>query len=962
MKKAFKIIGIVILVLLGSLLAIPYFCKDEIKNAVVEEVSNTLNAKLYLNDFSMGFFSNFPNATITLENVGIVGVDSFANDTLLNVDRLDAVINLASLFKDSYEINKIAILNPSVRAFVNADSMANWDIVKPDTSVVEEEEEASAPIKLNLNKFTIENLKVSYRSVPDSMFAAVKGLNLNLKGDIALDLEALANIEELKLIVDKIIYMDKPSSTRALLEKVDIDFTGKLDKVTKMKLLLGVDSVSYGQSGIPYLKKAQLKADIGMNVDLDSSKFTFAENYVQLNEIQAKFEGFVHLVDSLTTDMDVKLSTPAIDFKQILSLIPAIYSKEFESIQTSGNVSLNALAKGRLCGDTLPMIDATLKIADAMFKYPDLPSSMNNINIEANVKNPGGITDSTSVIVPKFGFTMAGNPFALTLGLKTPVSDPDFAVTADGTINLGSIKDVIYLDSMDLKGILTAALKANGRMSYIDQKLYEKCAVNGDLKLNDFVLQMPSLDYDVKVNEAQLGFTTQNVGLKANLAIGKSDFLLNGSLQNFIQYVMRGETIAGNLSVKSNLIDTNELLGTSEDADVKEEEVKTDTASAVVIPNNINFNLDLAVDQLKYGAINLNKLVGRVGVNNSIAQIHSLTANTMGGNVAVAGSYNTKDTLNPIVDVNMIVKNMSISEVFTKVKTAKKLVPLLSDAEGNFSMNMDFVSKMDETLSPILNTINAKGKFNTQAVTLKNTEVFNKIADKVNMKELKNPKLKNLNISFTIKDGRLMTNPFETSVSSAILNVSGSSGLDQTLDFVSTIKVPKGISNTVDMAFDVLIGGTFKQPKVSFSVASMVEQVKEKVIEKVDEAKQKAIAEAKAQKEKLVAVAKTEKEKLVTAARASADKVLAKAQAQSDSLMAKANNPLAKAAAKKTSDAVMAKAKTQANKIVSDAESKGDKLVSEAEKKGDKLISDAEQKSDAAIQKASDAKVPGSKN
>ena len=78
-----------------------------------------------------------------------------------------------------------------------ADSLANWDIMKEDTTeIVEEEEENSAPIRLNVNKFTVENLKASYRSIPDSMFAAVNGVNLNLKGDLSLDLETLANIEE----------------------------------------------------------------------------------------------------------------------------------------------------------------------------------------------------------------------------------------------------------------------------------------------------------------------------------------------------------------------------------------------------------------------------------------------------------------------------------------------------------------------------------------------------------------------------------------------------------------------------------------------------------------------------------------------------------------------------------------------------------------------------------------------
>lgn len=937
--KVIKVLGVVLLLFLGVLFVLPYFFKDKVKEIIETETSSLLNAQLYIGDFSLGFFSNFPNATITLKDFGLVGVDSFANDTLLDVEKLNAVVNLTSLFKDSYKISKIELVRPTLNAIVNADSLANWDIVVEDSLEVMEEEE-SAPLKLNLKKFTVEDLKVTYASIPDSMSAAVENVDLNLKGDLAFDIETLADIKELKLIVDKIVYEDNTTSgTKAVLENVDLDFNGKVsDRTSKLKLLLGVDSISVAMAGVPYLNKAVLNADIDMEADLDSSKFVFADNYLKLNEIQANFEGFVQIIDSLTTNMDIKLKTPSIDFKQILSLIPAIYSKEFETIQTSGAVSLNAVAKGIMQGDTLPMIDADLKITDAMFKYPDLPSSMKQINIDAKVTNPGGATDLTEVNVSKFNFTMAENPFAMTLDIKTPVSDPDFSVSANGVINLGTIKDVIHLEDLDLKGILTAALKANGKMSYVDNERYELFSIDGDLKMNEFVLKTPSLDYDVKINEADLGFTSQYLNMNADIALGGSDLALSGKVQNFIQYVMRGETLKGNMNIKSKLLDTNELLGASEDVDSEE---PVDESSSVAVPANLDFAVNLAVDQLKYGAINIQSMMGDLYVKDAVAQIKSLSANTMGGSVNVAGKYDTKDTLNPNVDVNLNVKNMNISEVFSKVRTAKKMVPLLSDAEGKFSMNMDFASKMDATLSPVMNTINAKGKFMTKEVALKNAKVFNAIADKVKLSALNDPKLKDVSISFAIKDGRLYADPFETKVSTAILNFSGSSGLDKTLDYVSTIKMPKSISNAVDMAFDLKIGGTFKDPKFTFSVASMVEQVKEKVTEVMDQAKQKAIAEATAQKEKLVAAAKASKEKMVSTAKISADKVIAEAEAQAAALQAKATNPIAKAAAKKSGDALISKARTQANKIIADAEANGNKMITDAETKGDAMIKKA---------------------
>lgn len=313
----------------------------------------------------------------------------------------------------------------------------------------------------------------------------------------------------------------------------------------------------------------------------------------------------------------------------------------------------------------------------------------------------------------------------------------------------------------------------------------------------------------------------------------------------------------------------------------------------------------------------------------------------MGGSLGMSGKYDTQDTLNPKIDVKMDVKEMVINEVFSTVETAKKIVPLFSDAEGKFSMSMDLKSNMDASLTPIMNTINAKGVFNSKDISLSNVEAFSALAEKTGMDLFKKPNLKDLNIVFEIKDGRLHIDPFETLISMTKLNVSGSSGLDQTLDYVAKIQLPENVSKVIDLIFDMKVEGTFAKPKISFGASSIKEQVKEKVTEVVDKAKEAAIAAAQEQKAKLIAAAQEHKTKLVAAAQENSDKLVAKAEAERDKNVANAKNPIAKAAAQKAGDALVKKTKEQGAKMVSDAEKSGDKLVSEAEKQGNALIEKA---------------------
>ena len=45
-------------------------------------------------------------------------------------------------------------------------------------------------------------------------------------------------------------------------------------------------------------------------------------------------------------DMDIKFNCKQTEFKSLLSLVPAVYAKDFASVKTAGKLSLNGFAKG----------------------------------------------------------------------------------------------------------------------------------------------------------------------------------------------------------------------------------------------------------------------------------------------------------------------------------------------------------------------------------------------------------------------------------------------------------------------------------------------------------------------------------------------------------------------------------------------------------------------------------------
>jgi uncharacterized protein involved in outer membrane biogenesis len=140
MKKRKKIIltaALLTLIFIGALLAAPLFFKEDIKKLVIKEANENLNARVYFGDVGLSFIRNFPNATISVSDFGIVGKGVFAKDTLAQGKSFKLVVDLWSIISGGDPtIKKIALDKPTINVIVLKDGTANYDITLPDPAPV----------------------------------------------------------------------------------------------------------------------------------------------------------------------------------------------------------------------------------------------------------------------------------------------------------------------------------------------------------------------------------------------------------------------------------------------------------------------------------------------------------------------------------------------------------------------------------------------------------------------------------------------------------------------------------------------------------------------------------------------------------------------------------------------------------------------------------------------------------
>lgn len=893
MKKFAKITGIVLACLLGVLIVVPIAFQGKIKEIVISEGNKLLNAEFGFDDLSISLFREFPKASVGLEGFWLKGVGDFAADTLVRAGDAEVAVNVMSIFGNSgFDITKILLKDTYVKAIVLEDGRPNWDVMKPSDEEEEEDTTASS-FRILLKKVTVDNLNIIYDDREGGMYADIADFNATCSGDMAAD-------------------------------------------NTLLDLQASIAALTFRMDGVPLLSKVRMEADLNVDADLANSKFTLKENSLSINAIRAAIDGWVAMPEGAPMDMDIRLNTSDINFKEILSLIPAIYAKDFADLKAEGNVSLQAFAKGKLEGDSIvPQFEAALKVNDGNFRYPALPAGIDDIQVLAKVSNPGGDIDLTEVDVEQFSLQMLDNPFSITAQVKTPISDPDFAVAAKGTLDLGEVKNVYPLEDMALNGVLKANMSLGGRLSYLDNEQYERFAANGDISLRNMQLQMEGIP-EVKIEKSTLSFTPRYLNLsETQVLIGENDLTADCRFENYMAFALKGKTLKGQLNLKSRHMNLNDFMGSDEEEVAEEQPTEQENTApeaeeeggVIVVPENIDFNMNVDMAEIIFNEINLRDLKGQLKVKDGTADMSNLSANTMGGSVVINGAYSTAQTPNePKLDAAFALNELSFAQTFKELALIQKMAPIFENLGGNFSGKIAVDTKLDSVMSPQLSTLTANGSLNTRNLNLSGVDIIDKIADATKREELKNITVKDLNVDFTIKDGRIATKPFDIKMGTTTLSLNGTTGLDQTIDYAGKLKLPEGAAKGIS-TIDLKIGGKFSSPKITIDTQSMAKQAASAATDKA--------LEAVGQKLGIdISNAEKQKEELVKTAQQAALKLVTEAEKQKAALVEKAgSNTIKKLAAEKAGDALVAEAKKQGDKLIAEAEKKGDELIEKAKNK-----------------------------
>ncbi len=946
MKKFLKITGISVAILLALLIILPIAFKGKIVEQVKMAINENVHAEVDFDSFRISLLRNFPDVSFRLNGLKVIGVDEFQGDTLASVGSFFVSVNLMSIFSDDgYEIKTIRIDDPRLLLKVMPDGTANWDIaVVPDEEEEPEEEppaEADLDFKVALQRLQINNAHIIYDDREMNMYSRIQNFNHTLRGDFTAD------------------------------------FTSLSIRNTTIESLL----VRFG--GIPYLSgvSAALTADI--DADLDAFEFTFRDNNLQLNELMLVFEGRFAMPDNVMF-MDFTFSSPQTAFRSFLSMVPAIYAKDFEDLQTEGTLSFNGHVKGAYDEFQIPGFGLDVMVEDGMFRYPDLPAAVSDVNINTRIFNPGGDADLTQVDVDRFSLNFAGNPVDFRMKLRTPVSDPDIDASLSGRVDLDNVKDFYPLEEGEtLTGMVESNMEARGQLSSIENQRYDDFLFTGTFLLNNFRYESNDFPEGVEIETADLRFSPRYAQLQSfTMRTGESDLSASGRIDNMLGFVLSDEMLMGRFETHSSFFNLNPFMAEAPEEQPGEE--KPMELSAIEVPANIDFALQSRFDRILFGELEITNARGGITIADQVVRMDNLHMNMLEGTLALNGAYNARNINQPEIDFDLDITGFDIQQTFQTFNTFQVIAPIGERASGLFSAGLNLSTALDYKLDPDLGTLAGGGNFRSNALVVENSPALVGLAENLKMDMFRELNVRDVNISFIFEDGRVNVEPFDIQFGSSRASLAGHHGFDQSINYQMNMAIPRaefgeaanqvinnlaaqaaGVGLDIEPSETVNIGanitGTVNDPQISVSLAQTAEDTRQQVKdaiedavgeiwdeaqeeaeEVIDDAKDQAQEELERRAAQVIDEAEQQARQIRREAKRAADKIRSEAREQAQRMEDEASGPIAKAAARRAGQEVIQSADQRADQLENEADNRAQNLIDEAREQADRIRTEEE--------------------
>ena len=490
MKKLLKILAIYLCSIVGvSVIAVCIvvwfvFTPAKLTPIVKSYIPAFVTCQTELDTVDLTFFSTFPHFGLRLNNLALINpMDGAPSDTVAYIKSLVATVDVNEYLTNSnIVINGVYVDNTFASIYVNADSVANYDVFVTDTTDVEDTSSAMPFNQLNIKEVKLTNISASYTDVPSHLNASIQ--NINLDANVLMEGDDITT--DLNLKTGAIDFaMTDSTQLIASLGAFDAEFSGNLASYNRLNgtAKCTFHDVSAVMDSTRYADSLLVSAVMPLDLTLDTTKIVLDKALFAIEQHQISVTGNAEVGDDIR--MDLNFSTNEINLPALFKLVPEEMLKEYlDGITVDGDLQLSGNVRGIMNDTLMPLVSADATYSKGSVVVEGLGHDL--YDVEANVHADIDLNDekNSAVKIHSVSAKTGKSMVSISGDIQDLLNKMIFDIKANARVSLLDVKNEIPEDVF-VTGWVDAVATVKCDMDALTNVDLKRIHANGTVNLSD---------------------------------------------------------------------------------------------------------------------------------------------------------------------------------------------------------------------------------------------------------------------------------------------------------------------------------------------------------------------------------------------------------------------------------------------------------------------------------------------
>ena len=279
-------------------------------------------------------------------------------------------------------------------------------------------------------------------------------------------------------------------------------------------------------------------------------------------------------------------------------------AKDVKAFKGSGKVDFHLDLAGALSTVEPIGMNADFGIYNGELTEPEHGLNIQDIQLSGKYSNTG--ENGEYISMKNVRFRTAGGPFSGEVELRE-FDRPKIEGSAKGNVDLAVIHSIFHLPSIDeVRGNL--GIQSNFKLATNSEGELAVDQCNGQLDLKHIFLKLTADKRRFSEVNGRLFLRGNEAGIEnTSLKLGSSDVKLNGIFENIFPYINGKGDLITSVLLESKSLSLEDLGSTSK-------EMKIETGQVYSLPDNIQGEINLQIEKLRYGKHLFEHLISKMNI------------------------------------------------------------------------------------------------------------------------------------------------------------------------------------------------------------------------------------------------------------------------------------------------------------------------------------------------------------